>query len=140
MINFEFMDLSTITYETKQTNQQIFVTKSRKDFLKHLFKPNETELRQDLKFLPRSKIPEIDPNNKLRFLLLGNEGIGKTITLGLLAHVLKTSAVKDKIKVFYIQDCEAFMENPYEKTREEINLAILRITKRFSMKINKTRR
>ena len=121
VINFEFMDLSTITLEKKPTNRQIYVTKNRKDFLKHLFKPLESEIREDLTFLPPSKIPNIDPN-KLRFLLLGNEGIGKTITLGLLAHVLKTSAVKDKIKVFYIQDCEAFMENPYEKTREEINL------------------
>ena len=117
---FEFMNLSTITYEKQATNQLIYVTKTRKAFLTHLFQPLEKEIRENLTFLPASNSPFIDPN-KLRFLLLGNEGIGKTFTLGLLTFVLKTSSVKDKIKVFYIQNCQLFSENPNLSIQDEFN-------------------
>ena len=59
----------------------------------------------------------------VRFLLQGNEGVGKTYTLGLLTYVLKNSTVKQKIRVFYIQNCILFSAECLSAIKEEFHKA-----------------
>ena len=111
MVKINFNDLSSTIFEKDQI-QLVFVTSNRKKFMKCILNPPNESFQK--KNVTVTKPILSRQGGKRKFLLTGNEGIGKTYTLGLLAHVLKNSAAKDQIRVLYIPNCILFSEDPFE--------------------------
>ena len=118
MVEINFHDLSARSCFKKDEIQQVYATKNRKEFMNYIINPQNESFQTKNVTIIKTDYPI---EGKVMLLLQGNEGIGKTYTLGLLAHVLKNSAAKDQIRVFYIPNCLLFSEDPSEAINDEIN-------------------
>ena len=91
LIQIDNTTLSSRELENEEKFETICVSDQRKEFIRNVLK----------------RIGSKNTN----FLLSGSEGIGKSYTLKLFAHLLKTSESKQEIKLIYINLEHEFIDN-----------------------------
>lgn len=99
--------LSSLVAFDQPKNQTIYFTDNRMNFFRKIFEKYQ-------------KIPKKDKN---QHLLTGTEGIGKAWTLLLFSHLIHCSQLRSQIFLFFIPDCDIFIENPLKQLKNELIFA-----------------